>query len=97
MSTYIYLQCLNHTPPLRASEESGQHLYDLPRIRAEIADRVNVAAGPDYYRGDIIGGTFDFPAYFRVHSARFLAEHPQCAIGIVDEYGNEHPTEDPDA
>ena len=43
MSTYLYLRCEDHDPPLVAREESGQHLYDLPTIRADIADEVEVA------------------------------------------------------
>lgn len=85
MSTWLYLVCLDHTPPLVSEEEVGQHLYDLPQIRADLADRdrivANVAAGV-------------WPAeYFRVRTARFLARHhPLCRIGIQDEYGVEHPT-----
>ena len=39
MSTYLYLVCLDHTPPLMAASDSGQHLSDLPQIRADIAAR----------------------------------------------------------
>lgn len=39
MSTYIHLQCLSHHPPLVAESESGQHLYDLPQLREDIANR----------------------------------------------------------
>ena len=95
MSTYLYLECLDHEPPLRAEYESGQHLYDLPRIRAEIADRENVAAGLTHYR--FTGSDdFDAAAYFRTHSADFLARHSGCRIGIRDEYGEIHPTTDED-
>lgn len=90
MSTYLYLRCENHDPPLVATEESGQHTYDLPRIRAEIADRENVADPDAMYGGDL-GDPFDSEAYFRAHSARFLADHLACRIGIVDEYGRYHP------
>lgn len=93
MSTYVYLQCLDHNPPLRARDESGQHLYDLPRIRAEVAHRSELVALidedrlPEYYTTGVVGH------YFQSNSARFLAEHAQCRIGIVDEYGEEHPIE----
>ena len=39
MSTYVYLECLDHDPPLRSDGEVGQHLYDLPDIRKYIAQR----------------------------------------------------------
>ena len=90
MSTYVYLECLDHDPPLCAEDESGQHLSDLPRIRAEIADREAVVAGIDTYRGYTPAAGPD--AYFRGHSARFLAAHPKCRIGIRDEYDVEYPT-----
>lgn len=95
MSTYIYLLCLDHDPPLQAEDESGQHLYDLPRIRAEIADREALAERrydltTEYQR---IGSQDprSGEVYFASHSAAFLAQHLTCRIGIRDEYGREHP------
>jgi hypothetical protein len=85
VSTYIYLQCLDHDPPLRAEDESGQHLYDLDEIRRDIADRETMIR---YYR---TGTSF---AYFQQHTARFLAQHEKCRIGIADEYGVEYPLEE---
>ena len=83
MSTYVYLTCLDHTPPLTASEESGQHLYDLPQIRADVLHRrVLVEAYEIDYAGP--------EAYFRRNSVRFLHQHKTCRIGIVDEYDREH-------
>lgn len=84
MSTYLYLLCQDHTPPLRAREESGQHLYDLPDIRNDIARRDVIA---DFY--DEGKTTFD---HFRRNTAEFLSNHRVCAIGIVDEYGGVHST-----
>ncbi len=87
MSTWLYLECLDHDPPLQADNESGQHLYDLPQIRADIADRerfVAEMAEPKSQQGD----------YFRANSASFLAQHPRCRIGIRDEYGRAHPIAD---
>lgn len=89
MSTYLYLRCEDHTPPLVAREESGQHLYDLPNIRADIADReaiVRVARSRDEY--------VDLGDHFRNNTANFLAEHQACRIGIVDEYGSDHPIQE---
>ena len=64
MSTWLYLECLDHDPPLTADEEPGQHLYDLV-----------VNSRDDIWPSD----------YFRVHAARFLAQHLKCRIGILDE------------
>jgi len=87
VSTYVYLICLDHTPPLVSEEESGQHLSDLPQIRADIADRERIVANvaDDIWPAD----------YFRVRTARFLAQHPRCRVGIRDEYGVDHPATSP--
>ena len=86
MSTYIYATCKSHTPPLRADGESGQHLYDLPDLRADIANREAVVAKED---ADEFGTRNEH--WFRLNTARFLAMHRQCEIGIVDQYGREYP------
>lgn len=83
MSTRIFLECLDHDPPLQSDSESGQHLYDLPTIRADVRDRDALARLWD--EGAISWGSF------HGNSAKFLAEHKQCRIGIRDEYGVEHP------
>lgn len=85
MSTYIYLTCESHNPPLRAEDESGQHLYDLPRIREEIQNRKVIARIED--EGLPCGNPFV------QHSAYFLSRHKECGIGIVDEYGQTYPIE----
>lgn len=88
MSTWLYLVCLDHDPPLRNRVESGQHLTDLKQIRADIADRealVRITRTDDWID---LGGE-------RNVTATFLAEHPHCSIGIRDEYGTDHdPTEE---
>jgi hypothetical protein len=91
MSTYVYLECVDHDPPLSSDGEVGQHLYDLPRIRSEIAQRdLYVAnAKSDFFMGD-------YGDHFTNNAARFLAAHPRCNIGIRDEYGREHPLIDAD-
>ena len=88
MSTYLYLKCLDHDPPLISEGESGQHLYDLPQIRADIANRGQLVDAdlPDYYRDN-----------FRHNTVWFLTQHPRCRIGIVDEYGHEHSAEEEQA
>lgn len=84
MSTYLYLTCEDHTPPLLAEDESGQHTYDLPRIRDEIAHRDFIVRQIDR-TGSVSG-------YFEQHSARFLHRHRTCRIGIEDEYGRRYAT-----
>lgn len=85
MSNYLYLTCEAHNPPLRAENESGQHYYDLPRIRDEIRTRKEIARIEDE----------DLPCGnpFIRHSAFFLSQHKECGIGIVDEYGERHSVE----
>ena len=87
MSTYIYLVCRDHNPAIQADGESGQHLYDLPQLRQDIADRdaiVHALRVLDLQPDDS----------YRRSTARFLAAHPRCNLGIVDEYGREHPIEE---
>ena len=88
MSTYIYLFCRDHSPVIRADGESGQHLYDLPQLRQDIANRdaiVHAMQELDLYPYD---------GSYRSNTADFLAAHPHCHLGIVDEYGREHPIEE---
>jgi hypothetical protein len=84
VSTYVYLECLNHDPVLSSDGEVGQHLYDLPRIRDEIARRDLFVANANSGLG------IDYGDHFTNNAARFLATHPRCAIGIRDEYGRPH-------
>jgi hypothetical protein len=84
MSTYLHLICLDHTPPLVAQEESGQHLYDLPQIRADLAARAEIVAAADL---DIWPDD-----YFRRNTARFFVDHPTCRLAIRDEYGVDRST-----
>ena len=83
MSTYLYLECLDHDPPLGSDSEVGQHLYDLPRIRDEIANRATFVAASDLHP--------DYPDRYTNASAMFFVQHPHCTIGIRDGYGHEHP------
>lgn len=85
MSTYLHLTCESHSPPLVSEDASGTTLRDLPRIRAEIADRAQIARIE----------TDDLPCsdHFTQTSARFLSQHPHCTIGIVDEYDRKHSIE----
>lgn len=87
MSTWLYLQCEDHDPPL-TSEDVGQHLYDLPDIRRHIARRDSYAEMAE--DGDLIR----FGDHFGNHAYDFLTQHPRCTIGIVDEYGITYPLQE---
>ena len=85
MSTYIYLLCRDHTPAIQADGESGQHLSDLPQLREDIANRDVIVQALGFYPSG---------SRYRHNTATFLAAHPRCHLGIVDEYGREHPIEE---
>ena len=88
MSTWIYLQCDSHTPPLSSDGEVGQHLYDLPDIRRHIKNRelYRYMAGQDLMI-DTQGNHYAGNAF------RFLNSHPDCDVSICAEYGRPHPLE----
>jgi hypothetical protein len=82
MSTYVYLMCMDHDPPLEAREESAQHAFDadFAAIRDDLAHR-------EYVVRCALKG--DYPSeYFRARTVRFLTEHATCRISICDENGN---------
>lgn len=83
MSTWLYLVCLDHTPPLMADGESGQHLSDLDTIRHTIAKRSILVPLWE-------SGSYEPFHHFRRNSLSFLSDHPACRIGIRDEYGRDH-------
>ena len=85
MSTYIYLLCRDHSPVIRADGESGRHLDDLPQLRQDIANRDAIVHALHRYPSG---------SRYRHNTATFLAAHPHCHLGIVDEYGREHPIEE---
>lgn len=86
MSTYVYLVCEDHSPPIRAVDESGQHLHDLPQLRADIANRDSLVAA---HNDDMTT-----ESYFRRNTIRFLVTHPHCRLSIVDEHGVAHSLTD---
>lgn len=88
MSTYIYLFCRDHSPVIRADGESGQHLTDLPQLRQDIANREAIVHALQ------VLDLCPYDGSYRRNTAAFLAAHPRCRLGIVDEYGREHPIEE---
>jgi hypothetical protein len=85
MSTYVYLECLDHDPPLTSNGEVGQHLSDLPQVRKMIAQREAIVA---IMRTD---APINYEHHFDSNTAWFLYRHPECNIGIVDEYDRRYP------
>ncbi|CAM2804857.1 hypothetical protein COJE103337_03955 [Corynebacterium jeikeium] len=88
MSTYLYLQCNSHTPPLQSPHEVGQHLRDLPRIREEINWRQILYRA---HQNGYLGYETDYGSQFTNTLRTFLMQHPHCDLQIVDEYGDTHP------
>jgi hypothetical protein len=83
----MYLVCNSHTPELHSSEV-GQHTYDLPDIQQYLAHRKELVR---LVEADIqIGGSQNPPWAYT--AAWFFAAHPDCEIGIIDEYGKTYPT-----
>jgi len=78
-----------HNPPLTAMDESGQHLSDLPRIRKEIFERF----GPTVDELNL-DNCDDDGLYFRHNSLKFISQHEECVIGIIDEYGTTYPVKE---
>lgn len=88
MSTYLYLQCDSHSPPLQSPHEVGQHLRDLPRIREEISRRQDLYRA---HQNGYLGYETDYGGQFTHTLRTFLIQHPHCDLQIVDEYGDAHP------
>lgn len=89
MSTYLYLRCMDHDPPLWAAAESGQHLCDLDQIRADIAQRERLVNRLDQDYSTVYGW-YETLDHFRANTVSFLSQHRKCRIGIIDEYGDVH-------
>jgi len=97
MSTWMYLECRDHDPRVTAEDESGQHFYDLPRIRAEIEVRADLVRQWDLMEEQQLAfSSFQRNfGYFPMASIRFLREHRTCRdIGIRDEYGIDRTKEE---
>ncbi|AVO26064.1 hypothetical protein SEA_Phreeze_86 [Mycobacterium phage Phreeze] len=86
VSTFLYLQCDSHEPPIRSDGEVGQHLYDLSDIRGYIANRDLLAQIVDMDLG------VNFDSHFASNAAYFLQKHRACKISIQDEYGKQYDT-----
>lgn len=96
MSTWLYLRCTTHTPPLVNDGESGQHLSDLPTIWNQLRDRATVIAEWAAHRENPEKMMSDppFEHHYARNTAAFLTQHPDCDVDVVDEYGTTHPVPD---
>lgn len=96
MSTELYLECRSHTPALSNGDQVGNNLTShLTELRKWLNQRerlVDLVAEMRTLDLDPFDTTDD---YYR-HTLRFILEHPECDIGIRDEYGKDHPV-DPQA
>jgi len=100
MSTWMYLRCDSHLPPIVSEDEVGQHTSDLPRIRAELAEGLDHQdwesewnrLAREYHAMSMTEG-FDSRLYFRMNTARFMKHHATCNVNILDEYDREYEKE----
>lgn len=92
MSTYIYLVCEAHDEPVRAEDESGQHLYDLPQLRFDWLNRKHWLAYIEQFP-DALTREYDHLSYFQRNTFWFLRDHAECgdAMHVVTEYGERMP------
>ncbi|MCF3939922.1 hypothetical protein [Gordonia tangerina] len=83
MSTYHYLECTCHNPPLRSDDEVEQHAGTeiLDQVRDMVRKRDTIIP---LLRDEMV----DYPdnRYLR-NALRFLVDHEHCVINLVTEYG----------
>lgn len=83
MSTWWYIECLDHDPAIRSTDEIAQHDHNLPTIR-EVVRRRRSLTEQDAVSTEYTG---DLEDYFRTNAARFLIQHPKCRLQFINEYG----------
>jgi hypothetical protein len=82
MSTWVYFACLDHDPPLRADQESGQHNEWEP-MRTLLAERDSLL---DLVHADVLDA-YGLNDRWTSNGLRFFQQHPRCRLACVDEYG----------
>jgi hypothetical protein len=88
VSTYWYFECLDHLPALRSIDEFTQHTDDgAYRAGVELAQQRPLDAA-DYSTGT---------GHFEGNARSFLTQHPTCALGLVNEYGERRSLPTPSA
>lgn len=88
----LYLECQEHDPPIRASKPSGRTVYELPKIRAMVAQREYWIAeyeathreAPSAVELERFFGQYD------LNTVVFLQAHPRCRIRLADNEGNHY-------
>lgn len=88
MSTYMYLECLEHDPPIRSDSEVGQHTYDLRDIQEYVARREELVS---IHEMESVVSLNETGTRWPNTAMYFFAQHPKCRIRIVDEYGRLYP------
>ena len=85
MSTYIYLKCVSHQPPIYSDMEVGQHTCDIDDIRKMFANKIKIVEIAN------TGLDVTYGSSWANCAARFLTQHPNCEIIIEDEYKKTYP------
>lgn len=88
MSNTLRLRCISHDPPI-SSAEVGHNLSQLPAVILMLVDRVKICETKKQL-GDDVWDLLQDDQYKR-NTWSFLFDHPNCNIGIWDEYGRNHP------
>ena len=85
MSTYWYFECLDHDPPIQSEDEFTQHTDDYP-FREGVRLALSRPVPEDWWDRKTLADN-----YFTAHACRFLANHPTCSLGLLNEYGERRP------
>ncbi|MDJ0010115.1 hypothetical protein [Gordonia alkanivorans] len=82
MSTYHYLECANHNPPLLSDDEVEQHrdTETLDKVRELVRNRATIVP---LLREEKIGLPDD---RYLENALRFLVFHEHCKVNLVTEY-----------
>lgn len=91
MSTDLYLVCKSHIPNIKSSEV-GHNLSFLPEIRESIAHRTELFEMVETMMEN--GQWPDDANLCSYHTLMFFYNHPECDLGIVDEYGRIYSIEE---
>lgn len=89
MSTTLYLECRSHQPVI-TSGEVGYNTSFLPQVRSDIANRDQLVE-----TWNSIDDVYSAWEGRRFNTISFLAHHPNCVLGIRDEYGKEYSIDGP--
>lgn len=90
MSTYWYYECLDHPGGLTAEDEFTQHTDDRHFKRGiQLISMRPVERDDSYWQtGSLLGDAERVDSYFEMQARGFLNVHPNCRLGIINEYGD---------